>query len=138
MKYLVLLAVFLFAVPSWGSTVTFTDPETGEPTITKELSPDGRFSFHIQAADANPSALPTASVLITDDTGQMAAGCYPIEDGQTIAVTSEMVIAVQPIVTVTGRAYSSVDCIGGESAASNEIRVEFVPEAPGLLAPLAP
>jgi hypothetical protein len=138
MKYLTLLAALLLATTAQASTVTFTDPATGEVSGTVPLPQDGCFSFRIQAADPAPSSLPTEAVLVTDDTGQMAPGCYPIQDGQTIAVTSEMVVAAQPIVTVRGIAYSVMDCTGGASIPSNPITVEFTPEAPGVLGPLAP
>ena len=130
----VTLAVLLFGGPADASTVTYTDA-AGAPTATVSLRADGRFAFRIKAADS-PSALPTKSVLVTDDTGQMAPWCYQVESGQTIAVTSEVVVAAQPIVVVTGRSYENPDCTGSNSVPSNPITVELVPEPPELLAPL--
>ena len=100
-----LVAAMLLAAPALASTVTYTDPVTGEVSSTAQLPADGRFQFRIQVADLSVGSLPTDSVLVTDDTGQMQTGCYPIQDGQTILVTSELVVAAQPVVTITGKSY---------------------------------
>lgn len=131
----ILILMFFGGGPADANTVTFTDAG-GQPTETVQLPEDGHFKFRIQAPGS--TSLPIEAVLVTDDTGQMAPGCYPIQNGQTIAVTSELVVAAQPIVEVTGRSYEAADCTGDFSEKSNPIIVTFVPEPPGLLAPLAP
>lgn len=126
-----------------GGTVTFTD-EAGEPAATEPLPADGRLLFRIKAAarvlgdGGVPLDLPTEAVLVADGSGQMQTACYPISNGQEISVTSEVVAAVAPVVTITGRAFSAPDCSGPGSPQSNPITVEFVPEAPALLGPTQP
>jgi hypothetical protein len=136
MKYLALLAL-LFATPAFASTVLFVDPVIGE-LCYEDLQPDGTFSYRIQAPVTPAYAMPIESVLVTDDTGQMAPGCYPLQAGQTILVTSETVVAAQPVITVTGVSYSVADCTGEVSVPSNPIVVTFTPEPPWLLEPLSP
>jgi len=137
MRWLILIAALLFAGPAFGSTVTFTDPETGEATNTIELHESGRFSYRIGAAEKIPSAMSTQSVQVFDTTGQLAPVCHPISDGEIIDATTDVVAGPVPVIMLQARAYSSPDCTGQSSIASNPTIVEFVPEAPGLLAPLA-
>lgn len=132
MLLLILLAAML--KEAHASTVTFTD-QTSTPTNTIDLSPDGRVQFRILVAD-NVSFLRTESVLVTDETGQIAPGCYQVASGQEARVTSEVVPNLQPINRLTGRAYQNTDCTGEVSVPSNPIIVEFVPEAPLLTSPL--
>ena len=137
MRYLTLLAVLLLASTVQAQTVTYTDAD-GVATSTIPVPLDGRCTFRIQMPDLVPLMLPTQAVLVTDDAGQMVPGCYPMGNGQTILVTSELLVATAPIVALTGRSYTEMDCTGAASIASNPILVEFVPEVSTLLAPLAP
>jgi len=139
MKYGLLIPVLLmFASPAFAGTVTFTDPISCDPTNTVALPVDGRFAFRIVTTPRLPTNIAIASVGITDDTGQMTPTCHPMTDDQEIAVTSEAVTAVQPMITVTARSYSNANCTGGQSVMSNPIQVEFVPGPAGLLGPLVP
>lgn len=137
----VVLIIYLFVAPSaWaGGTVTYTDIN-GEVTGTKPLGPDGRFNYRVEVRPHGLFVLQTHSVYVADDTGQMQSLCLEIasaeSDSVTVSVISEVVVAVQPIVMITGRAFNEPGCEGQRSASSNPITVEFVPEPPGLLAPL--
>jgi len=138
MRYLILLAALLIASPALGSTVTFTDPDTGEATSVQELHESGSFHYRIQTGPKPNASMATQSVEVTDSTGQVAPACHPVGNDMTISVTTEVVANAVPVVLLNGKSYSNDDCTGQVSILSNPIIVEFVPEAPGLLAPLAP
>jgi hypothetical protein len=135
MKTALLIAALLIASPAWAGTVTFTDPATGEVTNTIPLEVGGHFNFRIVMPPLLAGDMPVAAVSVFDDTGQMAVGCHPMDNGMTIAVTSELVVASQPVVTITGRSHSNVDCTGLASEESNAIVVGFTVAAPILSAP---
>lgn len=137
MNRALLIALLLFTTPALAGTITFTDG-AGNITGTVPLPPDGRFQFRIVAAAVDPTILATESVNVTDNLGQMQPGCYQVASGQEALVTSEVVVAASPLVTISGIAYSNADCTGGQSIASNPVIAEFVPEPSRLLAPLAP
>lgn len=138
MNRALLIVALLFAAPAWAGTVTFTDPVTGEVTNTIPLEVGGHFNYDIVTPPRLATNMPVAAVSVRDDTGQMAVGCYPMDDGMRISVTSELVIASQPVVTVTGRSHTNADCTGLESEESNAIIVGFTVAAPRLEAPSSP
>ena len=129
------LLLLPLATVSVASQVSYTDPATNEVTSTAPLGVDGRFSYRVQTAEPTPYILPTQSVKVEDSSGQMAVGCYPMGDGQTVAMTSEMVVAAAVEITVTAMAFSGLECQGVGSLVSNPIVVEFTPESPMLLEP---
>lgn len=136
--FFVLAIAMMVANASRAGTVTFTDPITGEVTNTIPLEVGGHFNYDIETPPQQATDMPIAAVSVRDDTGQMAVGCYPMDNDMRISVTSELVIASQPVVTITGRSHSNADCTGLESEDSNAIVVGFTVAAPTLSAPASP
>lgn len=129
------LALTLAATIAQGAaTVTFTNPD-GTPSSTEPLVLTGTFNYRIVTPAIEINSMAIQAVLVEATQGEMAPGCYPMGNDQTLSVTSEQVAVASELVTVLGRSYSEVDCTGATSEDSNPILVRFVPESPILAAP---